>query len=224
MTLPLSASESRFVDYVQANVAPYVGARASALVTWWALKEGILDLPNPWRHNLCTRDGRDVKLGDLDVCPGSAWQIGMSGIQAGAVSLAEAEAVAVRFYGSVPAALSKVVAEADVDNATRSAVLASDGDLRKAWLLRDPVISFTLQAPFVEKGCITGTHGWCYGSWPTALTFAKDRSVALQVVSELERRFSAKPLEPSPKKAVPWLPILAVASVAGFYYFHKGRR
>lgn len=193
MNLSLSPQQAKWVEYVRENVAPRVGARAAALVTWWALKEGILNLPNPWRHNLCTKNGQDVKVADLDTCPNTAWQLGMSGIQGGAVSEAEVLAAAQRLYPyrSIRSILADVAEAAGVDSATEDAIQDSSGLLRKAWLLRDPTISFALQAPFVEKGCVTGNYSWCYGSWETARAFASSKARALQVIAELESHFSS---------------------------------
>jgi hypothetical protein len=202
----LSPVQSKWVEYVRRNVAPRIGARAAALVTWWALKEGILNLENPWRHNLCNRPGGDVKIGDLDTCSGSVWQMGMSGIQVTAVSEATVLGAAQRLYpgDGVEDILSRIAEDAGVDAATKRAVEQSTGLLRKAWLLRDPTISFYLQAPFVEKGCVSGTYSWCYGSWDTARTFAANRDVALATIAELEAMFAGAALAlPNVARAMP---------------------
>src|SRR5687768_14201580 len=77
----LTAAQAKWVDYVGTNVVPRLPgtaaerARRAAIVVWWALKEGVLDVvPSPYRHNLCTQNGSDVRLNDLGICNGPAWQ------------------------------------------------------------------------------------------------------------------------------------------------------
>jgi hypothetical protein len=215
----LSPTQSKWVEYVRKNVAPRIGARAAALVTWWALKEGILNLENPWRHNLCNRPGGDVKVGDLDTCGSSVWQIGMSGIQGSAVTEATVEATAIRLYpgASIEGILARIADDAGVDSATRQAVASSTGLLRKAWLLRDPAISFYLQAPFVEKGCVTGNYSWCYGSWDTARAFAADKNTALATIAELESMFASSGSLPGLPSATKVLPFVVVGIFLASY-------
>jgi hypothetical protein len=224
MALDLTASESRWISYIENHVAPIIGARSAAVVAWWALKEGILDLPNPWRHNLCSRGGGDVRVGDLETCPGAAWQVGMSGIQPNNVSLASVEAAATKLYSgrSIPSILRSIADEAGVDEGIAQVVQAATGDLRKAWLLRDPAIGFYLQAPFVEKGCITGSYSWCYGTWDTARRFASNPARVQEVVSELQSRFS------SASSGTTTLGILLALGTIGYLGYHaflkKGAR
>jgi hypothetical protein len=223
MTLELNPTESKWIDFIESSVVPRLEgssaekARTAAIVTWWALKEGILDMPNPWRHNLC-HTGGDHQIGNLETCASSVWQVGMSGIQPASVSLAQVESVAKRLYPSVDIAqiLSGIALDARVDSSTQAAVAASTRDLRKAWLLRDPAISFTLQRPFVEKGCISGSYSWCYGSWDTAKRFATNAAKVREVVSDLEARFSGSFGSGSP--LLPWLLVLGLG--VGLYLGH----
>lgn len=220
--LHLSPLQSKWVAYVRENVAPRIGPRRAAVVTWWALKEGILNLENPWRHNLCSRDGKNVKVGDLEVCPGTAWQLGMSGIQGNEVNAATVEAMAGKLYPgtSIPALLERIADTAQVRDDVKQAVMVTTNvELRKAWLLRDPAIGFALQAPFVESGCVTGEHSWCYGGWDTAKAFAANKSVALNTIAELEALFGGTPSAPS---SFPWLAGLVFLGVAA-YFVRSGR-
>lgn len=203
MTLPLTPSEARWIDHIRSNVVGRLEgteaerARTAAIVAWWALKEGILDLPNPLRHNLCSAAG-ERQIGDLGVCPRGAWQIGLSGIQGGAVRLADVEAVAQRLYLnlSIPEVLERSAKDAGIqDPDTLAAIRESTGDLRKAWLLRDGAIGFTLQRPFVERGCLSGRYPWCFGSWDTARRFASDEARIREVISDLESQFRGVPRE-----------------------------
>jgi hypothetical protein len=153
----LTASQVRWIDHVHRNVVAKLPGSAServhtaAVVVWWALKEGALDVkPNPWRHNLC---GANVPIGDLETCNAGAWQVGLSAIQPPNVTLAQVEGMARQIYPGVaiPELLGRIADEAGITDAgTRSAITKSSGELEKAWLVRDPAIGIALGPPFIE--------------------------------------------------------------------------
>ena len=220
MPLALNASETRWIDFIRDRVVGRLQgsaeerARTAAIVGWWALKEGILDLPNPLRHNLCSAQG-ERQIGDFGTCDGGgAWQIGLSGIQGNAVTLAQAEATAARLYPgqSVTQILERTAVDAGVEGNAVDSIRNSTGALRKSWLLRDPAIAFTLQRPFVERGCLRSPQSWCFGGWDTARRFASSSARISEVIGELESRFSS----PSFARV---LPILALAAGAGALYW-----
>lgn len=222
MALALNASEARWVEFIRANVVGRLAgsdrdrARTAAVVTWWALKEGILDLTNPLRHNLCGAGG-DHPIGDLQTCPGgSAWQVGLSGIQPASVSLAQAEATARRLYPSesIETVLERTARSSGVDDSAADQIRNSSGDLRKSWLLRDGPISFTLQRPFVERCFAGNAPGWCFGTWDSARRFASDAGRIRSTVAELESMFSGAP---TPGRS--WRPLLLAAALGGAAYY-----
>ena len=225
MTISLSARQARWIDYVGQNVVailpgtPAQKARQAALVMWWALKEGVLDLPNPIRHNLCTAAG-EVQIGDLGVCPSGAWQIGISGIQGNVVSDAHVEAMRRRVHPSETAGqtLARVADLANVDNRTRQAIVDSTGVLRRAWLLRDPTIAIALQAPFVEACLRSGAPSWCYGGWDTARQFASSQARIREVIADLEVRYAKNARGGS---WAPWLLLAAGIGLASYGYFQQ---
>lgn len=222
MTLPLNANEARWIEYVGQNVVPILPgtpaqkARQAALVMWWALKEGVLDLRNPLRHNLCTAAG-EAQITDLAVCPSGAWQIGLSGIQGNVVSDAQVEAMRRRVHPSetVTQTLARVADLADVDNRTRQAIVDSTGTLRRSWLLRDPAIAIALQAPFVEACLRSGAPSWCYGGWDTARTYASSPERIRQVIAELEARYAKTA---SGRRILPWLLLAGAVGLIGYGY------
>ena len=197
----LNPTEAFWIDYVKEHVVGRLEgsaaerARIAAIVTWWSLKEGVLDVkPNPWRHNLCSTG----KLGDLQVCSQRVWQLGMSGIQPSAVAEVQVDAVRDRLYPGVSdrALLGRIADDGGVERAdTIASIESSTGDLRKAWLLRDPAISFTLQAPFVQAQCLRGNDSasWCFGGWDTARRFANSSARIEQVIDALEDHYRDAP-------------------------------
>jgi hypothetical protein len=223
VTLPLNARQKRWIDYVGQNVVailpgtPAQKARQAALVMWWALKEGVLDLPNPMRHNLCTAAG-ETQIGDLGVCPSGAWQLGLSGIQGNVVSDAQVENARRRIHPSetVQQTLARVADLADVDNRTRQVIVDSSGALRRAWLLRDPAIGIYLQAPYVEACLRAGAPSWCYGGWDTARQYASSAARVREVVADLESTY-AKSASGS-RSWAPWLLLAAGVGLVGYGY------
>jgi hypothetical protein len=230
VTLALTASESRWIGYIRENVVGRLEgddaerARTAAIVAWWSLKEGILDLPNPLRHNLCSAAG-EQQIGDLAVCPRGAWQIGISGIQGGAVNLAETEAAARRLYPgkSFEAILERVAVETGVEGNAVDAIRNAMGDLRKAWLLRDGAIGFTLQKPFVERGCLSGSASWCYGGWDTARRFASGDERIREIVGDLETYFRGASTPKHPERsAIATILVLAGLVGLGYWAYREG--
>lgn len=224
--LGLNANESRWVDFIAKSVVPSMSggdkARTAAVVTWWALKEGILDLPNPLRHNLCTQAG-EVQIGDLGVCPAGPWQIGLSGIQGNAVTDEQVESARRAAYGSEPVStsLGRIARTARVDSATYDAIVRSTGALRRAWLLRDGAISFPLQRPFVEVCLGSNPPGWCFGSWDTARKFASSVPRISEVMGELERAFAPYAKASRGGSVLPWLVLAAGAGFLSYGYVQE---
>jgi hypothetical protein len=196
-----TAAQSKWTTHIRDSVVPRLAgtqaerARRAAIVTWWALKEGVLDKqPSPYRHNLCTRNGKDVTLGDLEICaPGSTWQVGISGIQLPNVTDAAVIATAQSLYPgkSLASILGSIAQAAGIDPAstTGKAIVASTGRLQASWLLRDPAIGITMQVPFADD-CVNGGPGWCYGFWPEAQTFASSLSRIQRVIGDLQTYFT----------------------------------
>jgi hypothetical protein len=189
----LSLAERSWVGYVARSVVPRLGGeRATRLtiaarVTWWSLKEGVLDLPNAVLYSNCNTSGGDVRIGALDVCgPGRAWQVGLSGVQVAGQDLATLEGLATALYG---AAVEDVLRDAAVEGGVpdlADAIADSTGSLRGSWLLRDSAIGFTQQEPIVTSECIAGSYGWCYGGgWDTSAAFAPSRDAAMGAIDEL---------------------------------------
>lgn len=197
MVLNLNARESHWINYIQNNVVPKLlgssseRAKTAAIVSWWALKEGVFDLPNPWRHSLCHTSAGDRQIGDLEVCQNPTWQVGLSGIQVNATNLSHVENIARQIYktDNIPSILRKISNDANVPENIKTSIENSTGQLRKSWLLRDPAISFTIQKQFVQTGCIDKSFSWCFGNWETARKFASSKERIQNVIGSLSSQF-----------------------------------
>src|SRR5688572_21836530 len=143
----LTPAQAKWVTEVEQKVVarlpgtPQERARRAAIVVWWALKEGVLDVaPSPYRHNLCTQTTggvwKDVKLGDLDQCWGPAWQVGLSGIQVPNVTDAQVASMAGTIYPGVTVTtlLGQIATAAGIDpaSATGNGIVSSTGRLRSS--------------------------------------------------------------------------------------------
>ena len=194
---PLAKTEAGWVHYAAWCVVPQLAATRdqaltdAARVTWWSLKEGVLDLKNAVGYDNCHKNGMDQIIGPTEVCPsGAAWQVGVAGVQVPNVSLATIQSAEPTLLpGANESALLDVAAvEAGwaAGTPTHDAIVASTGDLRRSWLLRHSVLGFYFQAPLVTDECITQSLSWCYGSgWATSASFAPTKPAALQAIADV---------------------------------------
>jgi hypothetical protein len=195
----LDNAEAGWVHYVAYCVVPVIqGARDARLtdasqVTWWSLKEGVLDVsnPDPVGFSLCQQGGKGVHIGPTTACAtGQAWQVGASAIQVPCCSQSSVDSMAAKLYPGKTT--DQVVAMAATEagylpgTSTGDAIVASTGYLRVSWLLRSSPVGFSFQAPIVASECITGQKSWCYGSgWSQTASFAPTKAGAMQSISDL---------------------------------------
>lgn len=195
----LDSAEAGWVHYVAYCVVPVIqGSRATRLtdasqVTWWSLKEGVLDVsnPDPVGFSLCQQGGSGVRIGPTTTCAaGQAWQVGASAIQATCCSESALDKTASTLFPgmSTDQVVTMAATEAGYLPGTKTsdAIVASTGYLRVSWLLRSSPIGFTFQAPIVASECVSGQKSWCYGSgWSESASFAPTRAAAMQSISDL---------------------------------------
>jgi hypothetical protein len=194
----LSATQSKWIKYIADNVVQLLPGNSSeqaamaARVTWWSLKEGVLSLDNPLNYSNCGA-GSDHRIAITATCPsGSAWQVGIAGVQPPSFSLSEVETVAqARHPGmSLKDILAEVAKSAGYANgsATYNTIVNSSGDLRKSLLLQDPATGFTFVDGPIQSGCINTTPwtNWC----DVSSDFAPNQQVALMVINDLTAYFS----------------------------------
>jgi len=196
----LQGNEERWVRYVGMTVVPQLSGdrsnrlRVAARASWWGLKEGTFSKGNPHAFSSC---GSNLPLGPLDTCSaGRAWQVGLAGVQV--PNFSEQQVINV-VHALWPArTLSDVLAETarlanfDPTQGTGAAIVASDGVLRKSWLLRHPSVGLTLVEQNVTAECINAMKTWCYGTvWDQTKLYAPTREAALQSVADLTTIFDA---------------------------------
>ena len=194
----LQGNEDRGVRFTGMVVVPQLSGdrsnrlRVAARASWWGLKEGIFSLDNPHAFSSC---GSNERLGPLDTCStGRAWQVGLAGVQV--PNFTEQEVINV-VQALWPAKnLTDVLAETarlagfDPTEGTGAAIGASEGVLRKSWLLRHPAVGLTLVEQNVTAECINAMKTWCYGSgWDQTRWYAPTREAALQSIDDLTKIF-----------------------------------
>jgi hypothetical protein len=188
-----------WLHYVGREVVPNLEGNRSerltdaARVAWWSLKEGVLFLQNPIVYSNCHFSSGDAYIDPLETCAqGSAWQVGMSGIQVWAASLETLEGTATSLFPGLSSnqVLQQTAAEAGLDSGETAAVVASTGDLRRSWLMRTSAIGFTHQVGPVTRECIDDTRSWCFGTgWHATQLFAPDRNGAMQAIDDIRAMF-----------------------------------
>ena len=202
----LTGNKASWVRYIAASVVPQLaGTRdekieVAAITAWWSLKEGVLSLHDPITFSLCSQlqnNGRyrDVNLRELEVCDaGRPWQVGIAGTQVPNFSESLVLGTIAQIWPAKTEAdvLAEIVGIANLSTARDpgASIVASDGDLKKSWLLRHPVVGFTLQEPIVRAECINASRSWCYGGrWTEARDFAPTRDAALASIEHLKCAF-----------------------------------
>lgn len=199
----LGAGQAAWVRHIAEEIVPRMqGTRASRIakaaeVTWWSLKEGVLELSNPLSYSNC-HFPPDQHIGPLDVCPNpnNAWQVGISGVQAAWRTLAEVEALAASVHPGMSSTEVLVAAAAaagfPAGSSTGQAIAGSTDRLRLSWLLRDGAVGFEAQHPVVHSECFEQGRYWCFGTgWPSSEAFAADAWTSAQAVGDLEEIFES---------------------------------
>lgn len=192
----MTAQQANWVSYFAWCAVPLLqGTRdvrltAASTVTWWALKEGVLDASHtdPVGFSLCRHNH---PIGPLERCAvGSAWQVGASGIQASCCSLSNVEGTAATLFPGMTEAqlLSGAAVEAGypVGSAENTRIVGSAGAQRASWLLHVTAIGFFHQGPIVKNECIAASHSWCYGTgWIASASYAPDKPSAMRSMRDL---------------------------------------
>jgi hypothetical protein len=194
----LSATQDKWVRWLSSYTVPKLqGTRDARLnvasrVTWWSLKEGVLDLANPFPYSNCNTTSGDVRIGPLETCAaGRAWQVGISGIQVPNFSMTTVQNTSASIHSTLTEAqvLGATATQAGYASGTSTynSIVNSTGDLRKSWLMRNHAVGVTLQDQTVNYECVTNAYSWCYSSaWYPSSYYAPNRTEALESIRELK--------------------------------------
>ncbi len=193
----LNPNEVRWVKYIKDDVMARLPGSANeqaamaARVTWWSLKEGILNgniIPggNPHRNSNCGSQGQKSNI--LELCSAGLWQIGMAGVQFANFNLAQVEAVARQ--RNPDKTIQEILADVAVlvghnqGSSEYNTIINATGPLRKSLLMRDPATGFTLVDRNVTPECLSGTFAPFCDGYDSTNNIAASPAVALKVVND----------------------------------------
>jgi hypothetical protein len=194
----LSANEINRIKWIAQWTVPNFGmSRYDAIKsylgvgTWWSLKEGVLNLTNPWNHSLC--QGKSTPLGPLETCTAATWQVGIAGTQVpnwrSKQSSVTQRATSVYKTNDIPTILGKSAQQAGYasGSATYNSIIASTGDLRLSWLLKAHLVGFYMGALDVNWGCVNQSPlSWCYNSsWEPSKWYSPDKAGVQKRIDEV---------------------------------------
>jgi hypothetical protein len=192
----LDATQESRVRWIASNTVPRVpGTRderlvKSARVTWWSLKEGVLNVSNPHSYSNCG----GTRLAPLSGCSATTWQAGIAGAQVWNYTLSSLESTALNLYPGKT--VRDVLADASVKagyaagTTTYNGIVNSTGDLRRSWLVRHHAVGFVHNEATVSWECISQSKSWCYSpDWYPSSAFAPNRDAAMRSIRELQAIF-----------------------------------
>lgn len=173
--------------FLPGNRSQQIDLAAKAL--WWGLREGNLEKPGAvlFRYSNChlpQKGDKDYSDLPLTPCSGSIWQVGVAGIQVSNFSTEQVNEQIDQLFGRL--SLSRddqallrwtaALAGHPPESKVSQAILQSKGKLRKSWLLRNPLVSYTLVIQNIETECTKTKQPrkWCLqGNYTAAKNFSK---------------------------------------------------
>lgn len=199
----LAANPQNWIQWIAQNVVPKLPgsadekAEVAARVTWWSLKEAVLDLPsssykeNPIGYNNCAPSGNQYRPFLYD-CPGiSNWQAGISAIRPAEHDESAVATQATKIHGpDHKAVIAQVAIDAGYAAGSTEYNLATSatGRLKHSLLIRDPATGFVLNYPRIADCLQEQRPSWCQG-YGSAAHVAKDVPTTLNVIAELKAYF-----------------------------------
>ena len=197
---PVAEPACGWLEHIGREVVPALaGGRDERLdvastVAWWSLKEGVLFLANPIVYSNCAFESGSEYIGPLETCPaGRAWQVGISGIQVPAFLDDRPAQQAAALYPALTEdeVLELTAADALLSVEETDGVVASTGDLRTSWLLRNSPVGVTLQVDLVVSECVLGSYSWCYGTgWTSTALYAPDKEAVMGSIADIRSIFN----------------------------------
>ncbi|CAG8586303.1 8505_t:CDS:2 [Acaulospora morrowiae] len=180
-----------------------------ARVTWWALREGVLDEKNPFSYSNCEYSSGQKIIGPLEVCPQwksyRAWQVGIAAVQVQNPSDTEVENMSIKAYKpiignkvTIKDVLCRAADQAGYKAGTSeyNTICNSSGNLRKSWLLRSHLVGFWFAEIEVRTEClISSVKSWCISAdYTAAKQFASNKSAIDKSIADLTTYFKSSSL------------------------------
>lgn len=200
-----NASECKNIQYFAQSVVPSLPGTAdakatmAATVAWWALREGVWDLSNPFGYSNCGSGDGNTPIGFLDTCSASTWQVGVAAVQV--PNHSDSQVISTAQTSHPGMTLQQILGQVATlaghpqGSAEYNSAINSTGILRKSLLMRDPVTGTVLVDPDVQAGhCrqASGSADWCFGGgYSPATELATDSSVVGKVIDQLTAYFKA---------------------------------
>ncbi|HET8660194.1 MAG TPA: hypothetical protein VFM55_14490 [Micromonosporaceae bacterium] len=190
----LTASQEAAVRWVAANTIARVPGDLSqklttvSRVTWWSLKESILNFSSPSVHRYS--NCQNVNYDPLVTCGTDNWQVGIAGVHMSNATSQAAylESLAGQLYGSTARAVLDHTANyagyADGTSA-HTAIVSSTGRFRTSWLARNHGVGFVFNEPYVVPCFGSAPPTWCFEGGTEALRFASSPAVITRSLQEL---------------------------------------
>lgn len=191
----LTANQEAAVRWIAANTIARVPGDLSqklttvSRVTWWSLKESILNFSSPSVHRYS--NCQNVNYDPLITCGTDNWQVGIAGVHMSnaAGQAAYIESLASQLYGGwTPRAVLDHTANyagyADGTSA-HTAIVNSTGRFRTSWLARNHGVGFVFNEPYVVPCFGSAAPSWCFEGGTEALRFASSPAVITRSLQEL---------------------------------------
>lgn len=204
---PLKSNEQKWIQWIAQNVLPLLPndtpdgrAGMAARVTWWSLREGVLNLDPPFGFSNCGDTGPNHVVDNLlYLCPTTDWQLGIGAVSLNNHTATDVEPETKKLHNTSD--ISQILGQvADLSGKSndKSAVINSvdtkDSKLRASLLLRDPATGFFFEYTDVINECLGipklpipedfTPKNFCLGN-----SFSKDKPGIEQIINELTAYF-----------------------------------
>jgi hypothetical protein len=206
----LNETESKNIQWISKCVLPLLPGTAEerldlvAKVTWWALREGVLELSSDrvFRYSLCD-NGKGVDTArsatPLYNCESNIWQVGIAGGQAMNYSQKDIDEKTT----AVINALGGGITEDELLDWTASlagfgegskdyaGIMSSTDRVRRSWFVRNPLVGMLLTITEVQNECLVEGKSWCFdGNYDEAIKFSGTRANMLTSIDDLKKIFA----------------------------------
>lgn len=205
----LNAPEARNVQWIGECVAPFLPgtpderAAVAARTTWWALREGVLEMTGErlFGYSNCHENGKDRHRTTQPGynCGTNIWQVGMAAGQVANYSkelyAEKTEEVLSNLHPALTdtalLAWTASLAGYEENSSSHKSIISSTGRVKRSWLLRNPLVGFLLVEKQEVKGeCLTDKKKWCFsGSFPAAKKFSGSVKGMNKSIADLKRYF-----------------------------------